>query len=769
MRVREFFGRIRSGMAAAFGGMIRTSGNVSSSLHVAGMDRPAENLLWVYLGMMSRAEAVSQVPLRIATGNDTLVESGALYDLLQTPNSWMDKVQYFALIESHLALYNECEIAIIRGARGNPIELIPLSPLHTTPVVAVHAETGMRAPVGWSYREPSTGAVHAFAQEDVIPILLYSPYDTTKALRPEVPGRRSMLVDILSQEQNLSIFKNGGMPDVVFETDQRWDVNQRDEFLEAWNDRYSGTANAHKPGILYGGLKAKAIGLSPEDLQFFEGRRMSRSEQIALMRVKPAMVGLTEGETGLSQGNSTREQKAAWWSETGLFELSRIAAAHQRFLVDKNSWSGSAGSRELSYGQRLAKDSQQSKMRQCGLRSASVSRTLSIWFDEHEIEELMEQRLQKVDILDKLLARGWQPDQMGDYLQMRLPPHPTNIATLPFSLQPASDLAGVNAEIGKRESRNESKPDALDAKLRELDGALADLGNASHVRAENDEGGEVEIPKAWQGMRAAIDRLLAEREKAAARKWSRFFAEQRGRVLDRYSEIVSSAGTREDSSPQLDGTDLSADGILSAVFPEEDENGMLWSRIGGMITSHMEDGYTFFGEHDVPSAELGGFSVDDPRVMEAIEKRSIQASKANATTEKDLRNVLRAGFAEGDTTAQLGDRLADYYRDQVGETKARPMTAARTQTSGIVNDGRMLAAREVGGLSKGWLHGGSKQARDAHVAAQSRYLEHPIALDDKFEVNGYMTDAPGSTELPVGEVANCTCSVVFSKAVKGDA
>jgi hypothetical protein len=104
----------------------------------------------------------------------------------------------------------------------------------------------------------------------------------------------------------------------------------------------------------------------------------------------------------------------------------------------------------------------------------------------------------------------------------------------------------------------------------------------------------------------------------------------------------------------------------------------------------------------------------------------------------------------------------------VGDKQARPMTAARTQTTGIVNDGRMLAAREVGGLRKGWLHGAPEEARSAHLDAQARYTKSPIPLEDKFEVNGHKCDAPGSTELPVEEVANCTCTVFFV-AAKGAA
>lgn len=756
--------RIRESLGSAIGGWIRTAGSVSGSLHVEGMDRPAESLLWIYLGMMARADAVSQVPIRISTANDTLVESGPLYDLLSRPNQWMDWVQYLSMIESYLALYNECEVAIVRSPRGMPTELIPLNPRYLVPVTGVHTPTGMRVAVGWEYMDPTVGERILFKPDEIIPMIRYSPYDMTRALWPEKPGKRAMQVDILAQEQNLAIFKNGGMPDVIFETEQNLREDQANEFLQRWQDRYGGSANSHKPGILTNGLKAHGIGLSPTELQFFDGRRMSRSEQIALMRVKPAMVGLMEGETGLSQGSSTVEQYAAWWRSMGLGELAMIAAAHQQFLVDRQTWAGSVGGREMTGEQRRTRDEHRKRMRLRGVRANANSSALQVWFDEHEIEELMDQRLQKIDILDKLLNRGWQPDESADYLGLRLPPHPTNQATIPFSLQPVGDLGGAPAAAPA--APREEAPSRLD----EMFDQLADALSSASAPAREREAA-AEIPARYRALRKTFDTFVGAREKAAARKWSRFFIEQRGRVADRYEEYRQGIGQRED--PALADLDVSEDGIVHSIFPREHEDDALGARLSGLWAQHLRDGFEFFGQHEAPAGAKVSFQIDDPRVMQAIESRRIQGVGVNETTERQLRDLVRTAFTEGDTAAQFADRLAEYFNKQVGDTAARPMTAARTQTSGIVNEGRMIAARDVGGLTKGWLHGAPDASRSNHVDAQARYSEKPIPIDEKFIIFGaggqsYACDAPGSTELPVGEVANCTCMVTFH-AAKGTA
>lgn len=158
------------------------------------------------------------------------------------------------------------------------------------------------------------------------------------------------------------------------------------------------------------------------------------------------------------------------------------------------------------------------------------------------------------------------------------------------------------------------------------------------------------------------------------------------------------------------------------------------------------------------------FTIEDPRIIEALKARRIQASKVNETTLEDLRQVLSDAVEEGLTTTQIGDRFADYYSNQIGESAARPMTAARTQVAGVVNDGQMAAARAAGGtLKKIWIHGGSAEPRPAHLAAQGRYAAG-IGLDEKFEINGHLCDAPGDSSLPVGESANCTCMVGFIPA-----
>jgi len=200
------------------------------------------------------------------------------------------------------------------------------------------------------------------------------------------------------------------------------------------------------------------------------------------------------------------------------------------------------------------------------------------------------------------------------------------------------------------------------------------------------------------------------------------------------------------------------------LLPLSAENEELLKRMSGLWMEFVTDGWNTVNEEVGLGKDVNAFTANDPSIVESLAKRKIQGFKVNETTEAELRKMLEDSVSEGWTEIELSDRIAQYYSDNcIGLDKVRPQTAARTQTAGLVNDGRMASARSAGNLKKGWLHGGSAEPRPDHIAAQQRYLNAPIGLDEKFDIGGISMDAPGDTSAPIEQVANCTCMVVFSQ------
>jgi phage portal protein BeeE len=763
MKMRNMMSAIRESLVGskAFAWLLPLAG-IRGRLRVPGMDAPAENFVWVMNCVTARSEAIMQAPLRISDADDNIIEGGDLFDLLAKPNRWMDGVQFLGAIESFRTVFNAAHIVPIAGVNQiatpngglKPDELIMLSPANLSPIVGVHKPTGTAILMGWKHLDGLVGTPQSFTIDEVIPIESFNPHNPLKALNPMSALRYSLLMDGATRECNLSLFQNGGIPDIALETDKDMKEDQAKEFLQKFMDNYGGLDKAHKPAMLYNGIKINKIGLNPAELQSVEVlKTLTPQEIVSGLRTKPIMAGLMVGETGLSGGTSTNEQKVAWWSETGNSEVARIAAALQQKLVDPYEWSGTS-TRKMSRIERIEFRRQWNainphvrswsrSLRARNLRDrAPKGRPLFVWFDTSLVPELQEMRWKRTDQFQKYWQMGYKPDELNDYFDAGLPPHADNKPRVPFSLTVIGEEEQPPAPVqstmqGKASATGQTRSDVLFDEIERL------------MREDSP------VPKKFKKSVKAFNAFLEPREKAAAKRWSRFYIEQRGRVMERIKAI------RESRSD--------ADDMMRKVFPRHEEDAALVGRLSPIFAEHMKDGWSYFFQETGTDEKANPFEINDPRVMQALEKRKVQGTEVNATTQEDLRKIIGDAFQEGLSTVDMGDKIAEYYNAHcIGEDAARPMTAARTQTSGIINEGRNMAANEVGGLVKHWVLGGSETHRPGHEAAMMKYADAPIPTNEKFEIQGadgntYLCDCPGSTELPVGEVANCGCGMAFGK------
>jgi hypothetical protein len=556
----------------------------------------------------------------------------------------------------------------------------------------------------------------------------YNPHAPLATLSPLRVLERTIKADIAAREQNLGLFVNDANVRGYLHTDQPATKPQMQEVLDAWNSAYAGYMSGHKTAALWGGVKYDRVQLTPAELEFLESLRQMRIDYYMAFRVYPAMLAEMTGETGLSQGSSTESQRMAWWEDVGLPELGLIAAIHQR--VAKRFGTLARG---LGRGRALTRTERWALSRSARPGSGAP---VSIWFNDAAIPALARNRTSRTETSVKLVSIGYRPDEVNDYLQTGLPPHTDNEGRVPFSMQ-------VIGEELKPEPRN-LKPGG--------DGenpAVERLARIERFILNRAEGNR----KKWDLRRQQFERLIGPLEKAASRKWSRFFLEQRERVLARMAAESERLG-RSDASDR-------AKKLVDKIFPRPEEDAALIARLTPLWAEQMGAGWDYL-QSEIGESRDRPFQIDDPRVMRALENRKLQGIKGNDTTGEKLRDILAEAFEAGDNAALMADRIAGYYSEQcVGADSARAMTAARTQTAGIVNEGRMLAARDAGGLRKTWVHGNPKEPREAHVAAAEYYQAHPIGMDEMFEVNGVRMDAPGDSSAPPEEVCNCTCSVGF--------
>lgn len=130
----------------------------------------------------------------------------------------------------------------------------------------------------------------------------------------------------------------------------------------------------------------------------------------------------------------------------------------------------------------------------------------------------------------------------------------------------------------------------------------------------------------------------------------------------------------------------------------------------------------------------------------------------NQTTVDIIKRAL------GDTHALELDRLGRirFWEKEVKDRfKERSLTISRTETTKIANLGKDIGARswldeQPGKSYKVWF-GRVAGERDTHLATNGIVIE----VDELFHVGSGHGERPGDSSLPLKEIINCRCSLIF--------
>jgi HK97 family phage portal protein len=152
-------------------------------------------------------------------------------------------------------------------------------------------------------------------------------------LSPIAYGRQTIATAIATEEVAGSTFANGLQLGGFVEDDpaNKTTNKQRADLVELF-DRFAGSSNAGKVMPLPPGMKFTALGLSPQDAQLLETRRVSVEEICRWFGVFPILIG--HSADGQTMWGSGIEQLVLAWLTLGLGpELTRIEEAVRCQLI----------------------------------------------------------------------------------------------------------------------------------------------------------------------------------------------------------------------------------------------------------------------------------------------------------------------------------------------------------------------------------------------------------------------------------------------------
>jgi HK97 family phage portal protein len=133
--------------------------------------------------------------------------------------------------------------------------------------------------------------------DDILHIRYKSTTDTARGIGPLESGR-ARLVQLSVLARYAAEITDGAIPKYVLETEQYLDKGQASELLEQWwASRMANLGEAWKPAVLSGGVTAKPLQLTPEQMALTEQSQYNEARIAVLLGVPPFLLGLPTNES----------------------------------------------------------------------------------------------------------------------------------------------------------------------------------------------------------------------------------------------------------------------------------------------------------------------------------------------------------------------------------------------------------------------------------------------------------------------------------------
>lgn len=195
------------------------------------------------------------------------ITSHPVLNVLNKPNSFMTRQEFFEVIQQHIDLAGEAFI-IIQSEMGVPWNMWPVRP--DMMQIAV-SDTDFIS--GYVYKAKD-GQDIPFETSEVIHLRMPNPMNPFRGMSPVTP----LLVDLDSHryagEYNRSFFLNNATPTGIFTVPAGMSDTEFEKMIIRWNEQHRGLGNQHKTAFVEEG-KWQSVTPSMADMQFVELRRAS--------------------------------------------------------------------------------------------------------------------------------------------------------------------------------------------------------------------------------------------------------------------------------------------------------------------------------------------------------------------------------------------------------------------------------------------------------------------------------------------------------------
>ena len=722
--------------------------------------------VYVYAAIKEIVTALSGIPwILFDKRSGKEIEQHPLLDLLHHPNPMMGGAFFTQTFMSYFLIDGNAYIHAI-GPDGGENAGVPqqLWPLRPDLIEVKKGGKGQDPVLGFAFRR--NGFVDVpLAFEDVLHLRTFNPLDKFKGLSPISVAALSVTQGNESKRWNVMLLQNQARPPGMFSAQGELTESQRIRFKDEILKKYSSPDNAGRPFLAEGGVKYETFGLSPTDMDWLEGQKLTAREIAIIFGVPPELLGDATNKTY----SNFKEARRSFYEETILPTMVWLREEYNRWLAPK-------------FGDELRLE-----------------------FDTDQVSALQEDRamlFERVNaatfltINEKRDATGFEPTEGGD------------IILVPLNLIP---LTGGSAHLDDEDDKRKNKQATSTQSLilsKDVFPTLAkarkwvedhDFKTTKHDETDDTwrfrqfppskcQEGSFRTITLRKGVSAVLCRekegrcALPDEGKAFNLRDSdqktlywKTFDRRRVQFFDRVTLMVSRRLNADFTAAARIAGKAATRELMMAMASEAVKQGETkWFKLFEAI-------YTTVGEEfaqDVfaqiksdalpPEIKVSAFVEDDFRDLWQEEIRVWL--RANSTTrilgiiDTSIRRVqkeITLGIDAGEGIPQIAKRLLGLKKIN---TPARAKLIARTETISASNLGSHAAAKAVQiPLKKEWVATPDERVRDAHADADGQIVD---GMDSAFQVDGEELLFPGDTSLGATgmNIFNCRCTVVYQTA-----
>lgn len=525
------------------------------------------------------------------------------------------------------------------------------------------------------------------------------PLDDFWGLAPLAAIGKTVQIDGLVEDFNISSLENGGVPEVALETPSELGKKERQRVRREFESEYVGSNRRASVMVLDASLKVRELSRSPKDMEFRENYEVARDRARAVFGVTPVM--LMDFSAASVLANAAEQRRIFFYGlKTKLDrQAAALTALVRRFFGPE-------------WGVRFALERVEMLKDPDAAREQARKDYLAFLTTKNEARAV----------------GGLPPVAEGDAF---------HVATQApsFGVAPADPPIAQPKEPAK----------ALEPRPRpnHASATLKSLARRSYL-AQREK---------WEPrLRAAVAEWLAWQQDFTLRALAPQAARERGLRLDPRLDAL-----------KADAFDVDLDAEVDAVFDFEATADAFRERVGpifllGMVQTATAKSQDLAGEHAAQFTQ----ATDRVRAF-ADEWTAKHVQGVSETTRDVIRATLRQSYEDGRGAAGAMQDLRDKFEAMIGAdgSPARADTIARTETTAMLNGGAEVARADLvargASVVKSWLSVRDALVRDDHAELDDATSDEPIDAKEPFD-NGLMF--PGDPSGDAADVANCRCTVV---------